>query len=357
MKLLCSGASAWIALAVSTSGALGVGLPPNAKVHGVTQAELSVRWWQWVANTRTNQDPTSDLTGAAAAGGDQGYVFFLSGAGTSDPVHRTVTVPEGRVLFFPLVNAEDDNTAPPGQPPGNLTVAQLFAVYAPALAGATNLHCTVDGHPVNHLERHRQQAVFSYTVTHADNYIVRSGFDPTLGTGVYPATVYPVTTDGYWVALQPLSPGTHMLSFGAYVPDFDFRQDITYTITVVHRPHNDGETVAPDKRIEGRTQAQWSVAWWQWAIDSTTAQDPIADPTGAQGSRGEVGQHVFFLAGSYSTDPIERTVNVSEGDTIFLPLINSFTDNTAPFGQPPTNYTGQQLLDFLSASNDLTDDL
>jgi hypothetical protein len=40
-------------------------------------------------------------------------------------------------------------------------------------------------------------------------------------------------SDGYWLMLEPLSPGTHTIEFGGTAKNTGFQLNVTYTITVV----------------------------------------------------------------------------------------------------------------------------
>lgn len=40
-------------------------------------------------------------------------------------------------------------------------------------------------------------------------------------------------SDGYWLLLTPLPPGSYTLKFGGVIPDFGATVDVSYHITVV----------------------------------------------------------------------------------------------------------------------------
>ena len=73
--------------------------------------------------------------------------------------------------------------------------------------------------------------------------------------------------------------------------------------------------------VEGLSQTEWSQRWWQWAFSFERSKSPIADLSGDRCGSRQVG-NVWFLAGSYSTNRIERTCRVPAGKTLFFPLIN-----------------------------------
>ena len=79
--------------------------------------------------------------------------------------------------------------------------------------------------------------------------------------------------------------------------------------------------VPPAEKIAGRTQADWSRSWWQWAGSFSMAESPVAD---TQGNRCHLRQSgdVWFLAGTYGTRRTIRTCTVPAGKYLFFPLIN-----------------------------------
>jgi len=226
--LLCFGLS----LVTATAGADVVA--PSDPIAGNSQADLSWRWWQWAIDTRTADDPVSDPTGSQGFRGDQGDYFFLAGSYSGDPVTRSLTIPAGRTLFLPLVNAFIDNLSPFGEPPTDYTSDELRDFITPFIDTVTGLYLTIDGVSITGLDAHRQQSPFSYTVTDPDNFLTRIGYDPTNGSGVYPATVSLAFADGYYVGIQPLSPGRHTLRFGGQADGVT--QNIEYTLDVVPEP-------------------------------------------------------------------------------------------------------------------------
>jgi hypothetical protein len=77
--------------------------------------------------------------------------------------------------------------------------------------------------------------------------------------------------------------------------------------------------VRPGDTYAGKTYAQWSVAWWQWAANISAPNSPVQDPTGANCAVNQAGP-VWFLAGTApSSSP--RCV-VPFGKAILFPVIN-----------------------------------
>src|SRR4029077_11807072 len=114
-------------------------------------SHLATSWWQWVFETPASENPLTDTTGQFAAVNQSGRVWFLAGNPGGTTV-RTITVPSGKALFFPIVNvfdAEDGIVIGGGRLfliPGPVQVAQTFVPNV--IATATGLSCEVDGNPL-----------------------------------------------------------------------------------------------------------------------------------------------------------------------------------------------------------------
>jgi hypothetical protein len=76
-------------------------------------SHLAAQWWQWALETPTSVNPLQDPTGQfGAVNQSHGNVWFLAG-NTGGVTVRTVTIPAGKALFFPVANTFDveDGTA------------------------------------------------------------------------------------------------------------------------------------------------------------------------------------------------------------------------------------------------------
>lgn len=79
----------------------------------------------------------------------------------------------------------------------------------------------------------------------------------------------------------------------------------------------------PQSRPFGMTYGEWSAKWWQWALASPAADNPVLDPTGANCATGQAGR-VWFLAGTFGGGPVTRTCTVPLGTALFFPVVNTF---------------------------------
>jgi hypothetical protein len=91
----------------------------------------------------------------------------------------------------------------------------------------------------------------------------------------------------------------------------------------------------PNSEEDGKTIADWTAAWWTWALQAPAAQNPLTDTTGAFASLNNNGP-VFFIAGTTGlTNSVARTFQVPAGKPVLLPMINFFDTEPAEI-DPPT---------------------
>jgi len=80
--------------------------------------------------------------------------------------------------------------------------------------------------------------------------------------------------------------------------------------------------------FQGKSYAEWSQLWWQWAAAMPKGQSALDDTTGARCQLGSMG-NVFFLAGvagttegNPSAPTAERSCTIQTGTAVFAPLLN-----------------------------------
>ncbi len=209
---------------------LGLAMPINV-AFADTEAfkKLSAEWWQWATSIPVPENPILDLTGEKCVVGQRGSVWFLAGNFGGGMTTRTCSLPEGKVLFFPVVNFVNiDAPNICGQGPEMIPVEELRAGPAEFIDGVTNLSVEVDNKPIRNLHRVRS-GVFAVALPE-DNI-----FDaPCANDGGSPAGVLsPAIDDGFYVKLRPLDAGDHTLHIHAENPGEGFFLDVTYHLTVV----------------------------------------------------------------------------------------------------------------------------
>jgi hypothetical protein len=204
-------------------------LPVGAKLYGKTYGEWAAEWSQWLIGIPAESNPALDTTGGFADVDQSGPVWFLAGT-FGGSAQRTVTVPAGKWLFFPLDTyiswAPGDLGAAAfvaetfyGLDPDDLTAEQLIRLYASFnLVALVDLSCTIDGVQVQHLEQYRASSP-AFRITDAD---LLDDF------GIPPSDYADfAVSDGYWIMLAPPRRGQHTIHFtaGSFL-------DVTYYLTV-----------------------------------------------------------------------------------------------------------------------------
>ena len=160
------------------------------------------------------------MTGEFCHVGQRGNVWFLAGGYGTSKIKRTCIVPEGKYIFFPVINMVY-------YPRHEASITCDTAIEFAALNNDTAIEIEVN--------------LDSATAWNpADTRIRPDGCFDLLGLipkELNAPKVYPAASDGYWVMLKPLSKGKHFLSFkarynrekGAYS---QMAQDIEYELTV-----------------------------------------------------------------------------------------------------------------------------
>jgi hypothetical protein len=186
-------------------------LNADVAVAGFAQADLSQQWWQWAGSFENDTSPIADTTGQLCGSGQQGPVWFLAGTYGSSPAHRLCHVPAGKYLFFPLINY----VVMPCAGCGGLTCPDAQATAREMTDAPIGLFAQLDGRSFTALNGHRvaSQGCFNMAAR------VLRGRD-----------VSPSASNGYWLALPPLSKGTHRLHFGGSLPSLS--QELDYTLVV-----------------------------------------------------------------------------------------------------------------------------
>jgi hypothetical protein len=201
-------------------------LPPEAKPYGLSYGEWCGAWTRWAYGIPADINPILDLTGENAAVGQSGPVWFLAGT-FGGPAERTVTIPAGKAIFFPIGQVGWVNTPEFGDAPWSPEQeAYARGVIAELIDGLVDLTCQIDGHEVTNLDSFRFQTPpgKEYFVTMPENSIW-------LPAGTYG----PAVDDGYWLMLAPLPVGHHTIHFTAALAEGVNLLDVTYQVTVVNR--------------------------------------------------------------------------------------------------------------------------
>jgi hypothetical protein len=310
-------------------------LDPTNTYEGKTYSQWSAEHWQWLYSLAADKHPLFDTADVSV--GQTGDVWFLGGtytttAGTNGVIYGTAVrdcvIPQGKSLFFPLIDAESSTAE------GNGTnYAELLANSQAQIDGVDTLSCTIDGHSLSNLTSYRAASdLFTWGPLPTNNVFG----DP----ANFPAgTTSQAVSDGYFLMVQPMSPGDHSIHFTGGVPGFQL--DITYNITVT--PTNG--VYPPGSTMFGKTYSQWSGAFFQYFFSLPATNNPFwydsAHPHVPLGT-GQSGP-VWFVHGYRNlTGTYTRNDTIPGGTSLLLVALDLFADNTAC--PTPINDTPAQLL-------------
>jgi hypothetical protein len=194
-------------------------LPPGSTVAGKTIAEWSTNWWRWAVALAPPGDPFTDPTGEYASVNQSGAVFFLAGS-PGGSRSRSFTIPSNTYVLMPLLVGE---------------VSQLEIGFDKTEADVTqaaknqadlidSLHATFDGTAID------QGTLFTHReVSPAFGFFAVAGNLVNVPAGASGIAV----ADGYFLMLDPLSAGTHLLNYGAGLSLYGIYIDETDTITAI----------------------------------------------------------------------------------------------------------------------------
>lgn len=77
-----------------------------------------------------------------------------------------------------------------------------------------------------------------------------------------------------------------------------------------------------DEKPYGLTYGQWTVKWWQWALETPASINPVADETGEYAGINQDGP-VWFLAGTFGENRVpRRKCMIPSEKSILFPVIN-----------------------------------
>ena len=188
------------------------------ETYGSNYGELSARWWQWLLSIPAAINPNLDSTGVNCGQGQYDDVTFLAGSFNGNVVRDSCTIPAGKPIFFPLINVVAFDPTP------KETLMSLRMQAADAMDQVSELHCTIDGVACSdNLFKFRVRSPsFSFIAPQkgimAPNWLTM------------PGNADQLVSDGFWILLDSLTPGDHIINFGGTADTFSL--DLTYNLKV-----------------------------------------------------------------------------------------------------------------------------
>jgi hypothetical protein len=207
--------------AISSENGEPVIFPPNSNPYGLTYAEWTIRWWQWLLSIPRERNPLTDTTGRYCHQDQHqhGPIWFLVATEENRPVvSRECKVPANRALMYPINNSLFSLAEYP-----QMSMNDLKARSGEQEDAVISLYSYIDGSSLPDLARYRIRSD-DFEVDLPPSNILDS-----------PPGRTRAVSDGYWIILKPLSPGTHELRFGASgsFRDRHFSTDITYHLWIL----------------------------------------------------------------------------------------------------------------------------
>jgi hypothetical protein len=115
----------------------------------------------------------------------------------------------------------------------------------------------------------------------------------------------------------------------------------TLTPLFARQDQNDFLVYPADSLPFGMTYGDWNAAWIQYGLSIPVSINPTLDTTGAYCNVAQSGGPVFFLSGSFSSDPVTRICTVPRGQALLVPLTVWECSTVEP---PPFNGSNPQEL-------------
>lgn len=197
---------------------------PDASPFNIKFKEWSAQWWQFALSIPTNENPLLDITGDKCGVGQRGPVWFLVGTvGNSTPVSRSCNVPEGKALFFPVLNNFIANDITQHD-----SIAILRDTVAALIDDTTAISVKLDGKPIARIDRKFRVRSIVFELSLPEDNI----FDISPTAACPPSGICsPSVDDGFYLMLKPLPVGNHTLQIKGATTTFSV--DVSYNLSVV----------------------------------------------------------------------------------------------------------------------------
>ena len=160
----------------------------------------TTRWWQWFLSIPTGDSPvTNNTDNNSCIGSSDPNVFFLAST-IGGRVERTVKIPSGKAVLFPVINVTISNS----EEPALNTDSEMISFVKHLMDDIVEKQANIDGEELLISDTFRVQSPpFNFSYPPDNIFGARGG--PTRGVG-----------DGYWIFMRPMQPGRHSIkTYGA----------------------------------------------------------------------------------------------------------------------------------------------
>jgi hypothetical protein len=215
----------------------------DSNPYGQSYEDWTIKWWQWALLMPVEINPNLDESGERC-GERQGSlpVFFLAGAGGS-VADRTCTVPAEKAILIPVNTVECSFAEQSGT-----TEEELHTCAEEDESSNPTLFLSVDGRQIQQIEKYRVHSR-AFDVTFPQNALFGAKAGPSRAV-----------SDGYWIILEPLSPGKHEIHFKTSLTNpttgiLFFADEVNYHLNVVEAAQSpsiplQGTSTSGDFKVE-----------------------------------------------------------------------------------------------------------
>jgi hypothetical protein len=197
-------------------------IKPSKKVD---YGDWNKKWWLWAFSMPTTAHPLYDT--APASEGQKGDVWFIGSGFVGGDIDRKITIPYGTDLFIPLFNVEASNIE--GKQDGYSDLKKTVKTW---MGNVKDLSATIDGSEISEKNfYHAPTDIFTNGPLPKDNVLQFLGYK-----GAKKGAIIKSAADGYYMMLDALPPGDHLIKWSSTWdnpdPIDDFPQNVEYKIHV-----------------------------------------------------------------------------------------------------------------------------
>jgi len=162
---------------------------PDSNPYRTSFPIWTTKWWQWFIGIPNSQQPFPDTTGAKCNTNQAGPVWYL--VGSEGKVERNCTVPSGKAILFPILNTECSYSESP-----TLKNEQELRKCAVEADKDAVLSASIDNLAIKNVDKYKiTSGLFNVTYPKDPVFPTNSNFSQAV-------------SDGWFIMLEPLKPGT-----------------------------------------------------------------------------------------------------------------------------------------------------
>ena len=204
---------------------------PISTWYGASYEEWTQRGWRWIYSIPLGVSPWKDTTGVQCGINQSGPVWFIGGP-IGSTFRVSCNIPKGKAILSPIIDFNNDYPCPvpkkkpkdyvPFEPATDQTLADFLTMTTTSLIDGVTVHkAELDGKPLNDLRV--PAGLFSFTgaaslAPEIDSCVTGS---PQVGV-----------SDGYFLFIEPLSVGHHILHIHSELPSWNLSSDGTYDLNI-----------------------------------------------------------------------------------------------------------------------------